>query len=756
MRHIPILMTVVLIWSTVLTYGQTGAASGTEERVTVNQIVGQVEVRSGGTSNWRPARVGMPVKMGWDMRTYVESNAELMFANGTILKIGENSVVTLAKLVSDASSGTSSSNVKVGTGQIWANVKKLTSAKSTFEFETPTAVASIRGTKLGISVGTGGTSVDVYEGLVMVKRRGSNQETPVGNRQRAVINGQGQGVQLETMTSQKADSLFKDPFAGVIADTTGKGGTDTTGIVLNITTPAQNAVMKDPQVTVKGSMSPKGIVLVSGKEVTVGADGSFTSPVDLVLGSNTIPINAVVGNLTRSVDVVVEYHPSLQLTVGNVTDNMEVQVPDLALEIDVTTGARFSVNGAEGDARLTLKPGNNTITVRAWNQWNESVERRYTVRYKVPGNLTISLTSPTGDTIREPMILVSGVTIPGAKVYVNSQPATVSPQGTFTMRVPLPDEPDLYTVEVQAQLGDNEVTTEKSVYYQPRREPLHLTINSPVDGQKITAPQIRIAGKTSANAQLSVNGKTVNIPAQGLINTELQVGEQEIGDYQLEITASDETGEMTKSLNLTVDGTSPQINTSIPSVTVTGIGGQATRSGRLTVQVMDRTPDDQITLSVDDNGSVDEMQMEGGSRQDVTLEAGKNAYVIKAVDMARNPSNVVRGEIYYLPGPLSITMIEPTTTDIDIGDLPPLPRETERPKLGIELEIEDGINDVPETIKYCRITGMGQSVLLKQDGNTYRYTGEVQLTLNTVNMFTIQSEDLAGNTVTKTITVILR
>jgi len=158
-----------------------------QEKVTVKSIVGKAEVRSPATGKWRPARVGMTVKMKWDVRTFVESSVELQFATGTTLTLGENSVVNLSTLLQDRSSATTKSNVKVGSGQVWANVQKLVSKKSKFSFETPTAVAAIRGTSLRLEVDKNKTVVDVLEGKVSVRNKGSKKEVMVTTRNRAVV-----------------------------------------------------------------------------------------------------------------------------------------------------------------------------------------------------------------------------------------------------------------------------------------------------------------------------------------------------------------------------------------------------------------------------------------------------------------------------------------------------------------------------------------------------------------------------------------
>ena len=612
---LPVLTLSILLFAQV-SFGQT------EERIVVSQMVGQVEVRSTGAASWRAARVGMPVKVGWDIRTYVESSADLVFASGTVLKIGENSVVTVSKASGDGKS--SSTNVKVSTGLLLANVKKLTSTKSSFEFETPTAVASIRGTSLGINVGKNGTSIDVYEGLVMVRPAGGGVEAPVGRSQRAVVvRGQKQ-IKVEEVSERK-DPAYKDPFAVAAA-------------------------------------------------AADSAKDSAKAPVD------------------------------------------------------------------------TGKVKSDTIAAAS---------------PRPPRGLTLTLSAPVDrSTVTEPLILVSGMTKPGARVMVNGSTVNVSPSGAFSTQVPIPDEPQDYPVDVVVLLGDNEMTQSRLVTYQPKFEKLSLVVNSPLENQKITASQIHMSAKISTKARLSVNGTSVDIGGLGgIVTYDIPISEKNIGDFQIDLVAANNAGEeISKSMNVVIDGTSPQINTSFPTVTVTGINGPATRNRTLQAQALDRTPDEQITLSVENNGSTEAFTMQPNERQAINLEEGKNVYVVKAFDLARNQSNVVRGEVYYLPGHLSIKVNEPSELNLDISDLPPaLPdRKGQRivNPLAFEVEIEDGIGNLSQTIKYCRVTGMGQSVLLKQQGSTsYLYTGEVSLQYRTLNQFTIQTEDIAGNMATKMVTV---
>ena len=66
-----------------------------ENRIRIETIVGKVKV-CGSNNKCREARVGMPLHPHWYIRTFKESHVIIRFSNGTILKIDEQSIVSLA------------------------------------------------------------------------------------------------------------------------------------------------------------------------------------------------------------------------------------------------------------------------------------------------------------------------------------------------------------------------------------------------------------------------------------------------------------------------------------------------------------------------------------------------------------------------------------------------------------------------------------------------------------------------------------
>ncbi len=795
-QRIEIPLLVFLLLSVVVPCdAQTGVR---EERVRVNQVVGRVEFKRGSGPNWRSLRVGMPVKSGWDIRTYMESETELEFESGTIIRVGENTIVTVSDALIREGTGATKTKIDVATGQVWANVKKLANQRSRFRFETPTATASIRGTRLGINVGSKGTAVDVYEGLVVVAPRGNNEAgVPVSSETRAIVTSRNEQVKVRGFgDSAEKDSVEnrlpapRDPFVteemppdslreGSQQDTTQGSGEpsvsdtlvpgnqpipDTTasranpgGTELVIESPSDNETVSEQSIEIRGRVGRNILVKVGEHETRAGRDGTFRVRVSLEPGPNSIPVTVLTRGAKTLRDLKITYRPPIVLDEGGLHDNMVTGSSELPLDINVSEGAQYSVNGTVGAQTLQLTPGKNTVRINAWDNYGGLKEKSFTVEYR-PGmdRMTLLVQKPQENLrIEEPMIPVAGTAAAGARVLVNGVPIPVSPSGFFNYRLPVPDEPQDYIVEVVSELDGRQVRVERSVVYEPERQPLSLSISSPADGQRVGRRILRVAGTTAPQAFVRMGSNQTRASASGIFEMEQTFSERDIGEYYFEVVAEseDRSEEMSRSVTVVVDPASAQINTSSPSVVVQAAAEKASRNREMVISVMDRTPGDQITVTVELNGSAEEFSMESGGRQAVVLEEGKNRFSVSARDLAGNVSNTVSGEAYYLPGPLAIDFVEPMMNPYVIDDLPPMPRGVGLPRMDIEVEIDDGIFEVPEAIRYCRVTGTRGELLLR-DNNDYTFSGTLEV-LRGTNTFLITAEDIAGNTVSKRLEVII-
>ncbi|MBN2037752.1 MAG: hypothetical protein JW768_13505, partial [Chitinispirillaceae bacterium] len=543
--------------------------------------------------------------------------------------------------------------------------------------------------------------------------------------------------------STAPDSTGTPPDSGGLGQRGSAGG----ALELSISLPADQSVVTQSPVLVRGRTSRGALVTLAGKEAAVAADGSFSDFVEMQPGNNTIQVAAMRGEEVTNLALAITYQPPLFLNVTNIIDNMVVVAPELQLEIELTEGAEYSVNGVKGAAKVTLTQGRNQIVVTAWDRWNNRTEKTFLVNYRPVTGFVLDVAAPRDNaTVTAPMIPVVGSTSPGARVTVNGIPAAVNPGGFFSTQVPIPDEARDYVLTVIARSNEGEEkSVERTVTYAPPHKPLDLVISSPAQGQVIKQSSIHVSGKTSPGATVKINGRPAVVSGTGIISMDLQVSEKDIGGFDLEVIASRDDKEMTKTISVKVDINSPQINTSKPRIQVTGLGRQATRTAQLPLQIFDQTAGDQVAVTVTNNGIADKFTLETGGRETIVLNEGKNTLQITARDLAGNPAVPVQSTIYYLPGPMEISVIEPPDNPITIDDLPPWPRgAAQSMKVRFRLEIKDNIGTVPESIRYCRITSSsGQTVVLKNERNYYYY-GDVPVGRgNTV--FTIQVEDWAGN-----------
>jgi len=142
---------------------------GSSTRVAfLNVEEGAVEVDTG--NGWVPATDGMKLSEDDSVRT-LEGKAVLILYESIIINLDENTEVTIADLSKD--------NVKVkqGSGSTWNKFANIMGIKG-FEVETPTTVATVRGTEFWVDM----DSVGVSDGEVDVKMAGAQFTVKPGHK----------------------------------------------------------------------------------------------------------------------------------------------------------------------------------------------------------------------------------------------------------------------------------------------------------------------------------------------------------------------------------------------------------------------------------------------------------------------------------------------------------------------------------------------------------------------------------------------
>jgi len=112
---------------------------------TITEMTGQVEAHASTSDTFAPASLGTTLAVGGETRTGEDGKARLDLApEGTIIRVVRNSSFTLVDLSSD--NANPKSKIKLFFGQVFIILKG-----GSLEVETPSGVASVLGSLLGIS-----------------------------------------------------------------------------------------------------------------------------------------------------------------------------------------------------------------------------------------------------------------------------------------------------------------------------------------------------------------------------------------------------------------------------------------------------------------------------------------------------------------------------------------------------------------------------------------------------------------------------
>jgi len=126
---------------------------------------GTVQVKHAGES-WTTAESGMDLYESDSIKTGDNSNASIILFKSSIIRLDSNTEVTIKELIKNADE--TSVTIQQDAGRIWNTVSGV-SGIDNYDVETPTAVASVRGTTFDMEVDEEGiTVVNVLKGIVNV------------------------------------------------------------------------------------------------------------------------------------------------------------------------------------------------------------------------------------------------------------------------------------------------------------------------------------------------------------------------------------------------------------------------------------------------------------------------------------------------------------------------------------------------------------------------------------------------------------
>jgi hypothetical protein len=420
-------------------------SEGAEREAYLKSMIGSVKVRKGESPIWKDGRQQMVLREKDAVRTFVESQAEIMTAEGTVMKLDENTTMEMS-IMKEFGGGTQSTKVKVLNGTILANVKKLVNTGSSFEFETPTAVASIRGTTLGLDVTGDRTMIKVYEGEVMVKPRGSAMGVSIKTNQMVtVVKGQ-KTIKAETISEKDKNAVMPKE---IVPDSTA------TPLRLTVTMPQDNLhVMPGTQIIVTGKVVPSSArVAVGGASAAVSSGGDFkgTFTAGQAVGDFEISIDASSGAQTQSVSrkYSVDAPAQLFLQVSSPSDGQKFGTTIIPVSGITTPGADVMVSGVRCQVapngvfagRIPIADEENQINLEIEASLGTQTQKAVRKIYYQP-DLTIIITNPQpGQVVNSTSIQVAGQILPStSELLVYDTKIPISTNGKFMGYVTIPDQ----------------------------------------------------------------------------------------------------------------------------------------------------------------------------------------------------------------------------------------------------------------------------------------------------------------------------
>jgi len=193
-----------------------GEGSPCPSTLTILSITeGDVSVMKEGTDDWVPAGPEMELKVGDTVKTSGNSSAEITFFDGSTMELEAGTEVKILSLDLVCSTGVSTITMEQTLGTTISRVTKLLDPGSSYEIETSTGVAGVRGSIVKVTVGGNGTTLVTNEGGdVYAIWQGMELPVPVGQ---TLIFMEGQSPNFMPLAEDDAAATDEDSPVTVTA-----------------------------------------------------------------------------------------------------------------------------------------------------------------------------------------------------------------------------------------------------------------------------------------------------------------------------------------------------------------------------------------------------------------------------------------------------------------------------------------------------------------------------------------------------------
>ena len=151
---------------------------------------GDVFVMKAGTDSWEEAQGGMSLEIGDSIKTGDSSGAEITFFDGSTIELEAGAEIEIVTLAISADCASTTITLEQTIGTTISRVTKILDPGSSYEVETPTGVAAVRGSVMVVTVGGNGTTlITNLQGLIWAFGQGVELQIPEG-RTGIIVSGQ--------------------------------------------------------------------------------------------------------------------------------------------------------------------------------------------------------------------------------------------------------------------------------------------------------------------------------------------------------------------------------------------------------------------------------------------------------------------------------------------------------------------------------------------------------------------------------------
>ncbi len=138
-------------------------------KAVITYVDGQAEVKRAEGSPWEAAKANTILSVNDQVKVMSRSRVELILDNQSVLRLSENSLLTLLQMEEDRSARKESTRTELSLGRLWVRAAKLITPGSRNDVRTPTVIAGVQGTTYQIQVlENRSTKIQVFDGAVNV------------------------------------------------------------------------------------------------------------------------------------------------------------------------------------------------------------------------------------------------------------------------------------------------------------------------------------------------------------------------------------------------------------------------------------------------------------------------------------------------------------------------------------------------------------------------------------------------------------